>query len=280
VVRAQHGRRADVVPVDGVDQRPTVPAPVPNLFSSKLMIRGRRVSVLNSVDRQFLPVYMGASMRKKDFVINAAAWSLPILFIAIVIALALSGGESYKLAAGLVLGAIVGLFIDPVRQLVVRIWQGPLLDVQLDLYYPPDSPTKRRIFVRLKVENQKSRIATGCRAYLVSVEPKQKSSIVFKDTFPLHWAYEHEVRSVDLPRGVPHYVDVATVDERLPGFVPALTNAKGQQISIGLYAASLWDGQNGEVALTVLVAAEGVKPIAHRIAIDWAGKEWPPKIDG
>jgi hypothetical protein len=206
-------------------------------------------------------------------------WAIPILFVGIVIALALGGGESYKLVVSLILGAILALYFDPLKQMVLLNLQGPRLEIELDEYLPPGTP--ERVFLRLQVTNAKPRVAAGCRAYVANIETfdtslKDFAPTQFRDTFPLHWAYDGTLRTVDIPKRVPRYADVAIFTQSQQGFIPQITNQEGETFDVPRYS-DIW-GQYGHLRLTVLIVAEGITPEVRYITFDWQGN-WPPTFE-
>jgi hypothetical protein len=184
-------------------------------------------------------------------------------------ALVLAGKESYKVVAGLLIGAS----FSPIMELVTRFVRGPQLSIELDPYFPPRSAPQREVYVRLRVENTKKRTAKGCGAYLANVEKLDSATghfapTNFRDTFPLHWAYDATQTSVDLPLHVPRYLDLVSVPESGNGIRPHYAGlAEGEEVPLH---RPIW-GENGEFRLTVLVTAEGIEPEVRRITVSWRG---------
>jgi hypothetical protein len=198
-----------------------------------------------------------------------------VMLLLIVLAIVLVGKESYKVLAGLVIGAAFA----PIIELVTRFAWGPRLSVELDPYFPPRDVPNREVYVRLKIENTKKRLAKSCGAYLANVEKFDSATgcfaqTDFHDTFSLHWAYNAALANVDLPLHVPRFLDLVSVPESGNGIRPHhIGLPEGQDVP--LYRP-IWN-TNGHFRLTVLVTAEGIEPEVRRITVDWRG-EWPPKL--
>lgn len=195
-------------------------------------------------------------------------------------AIAIGGKESGKVIAGLLIGASLGLFLDPVKECFVRALLGPKLSIELDRYYPPRTEPHRELYVRLKIQNTKKRTAKGCGAYLADIEKPDLATgrlgpTVFHDTFPLHWAYDAALVTVDLPQRVPRYLDLVSVDESQGGIRPHHLGLPPNQ-GVPLYQ-ELWD-KSEKLRFTVVVTAEGIEPEVRRITVDRRG-EWEPKLE-
>ncbi|HEV3300579.1 MAG TPA: hypothetical protein VG055_13105 [Planctomycetaceae bacterium] len=204
-------------------------------------------------------------------------YTIAVALVAALILLPMKGGpESTRVVAGLVLGALVGMFLDPFKQKVLLVLQGPKLEVELDEYFLEGAP--RRIYLRLRVTNAKERTAAACRAYLAKIETydvstKQYKPFPFRDTFPLNWAFEQVIKRLDIPMGISRYADLALFRDNSPGFVPQISTEEGKNVDAPRY----WEmcGAHGRFRLTVFLTADGTSPEAREVAIDCPGG-WPP----
>lgn len=130
-----------------------------------------------------------------------------------------------------VLGFVTAVCAEPARQRLFR----PVLE--LNFANTPDCVTKTRttgghqaIYVRLRVENKKSRLAKQCRAYLIKIEIKNNDgefeSTMYTDSIQLAWSCREpgmERAPLDLPNGVLQYIDVVATDQASNSFAPQIS---------------------------------------------------------
>jgi hypothetical protein len=122
-------------------------------------------------------------------------------------------------AVSFVLGFVSAVFAEPVRSWILR----PKLRVTFARTDDCFTPTRtaggeKARWIRVKVENEKKRLAKGCRAYLVRIESKSPDSsewvdTIYVDSIQLAWACrkeEDKYASVELPFGVAQYIDVVS----------------------------------------------------------------------
>jgi hypothetical protein len=125
------------------------------------------------------------------------------------------------------------------------------------------------LWVRVKVENNRSALARSCRAYLVNIE-RQGPSGKFEPTeycesMQLAWASQADqsFSAFDLPRGVPHFIDIMSTRPTSPAFQLAIKVIPLRYAKLVLTP--------GVYRFTVVVSGDGVKPVIIRPAVRWTG---------
>lgn len=182
-------------------------------------------------------------------------------------------------------GAIIGFIASLLAEGVQRWVYGP----RLQLTFENDSEAFRTptdigipknadgIYIRLRVENVKSRVAKACRAYLTKVEQRvdnQWQDTNFRDSTQLNWSgQQNGLMPIDLPRGVRQFVDLLYVLNPLPGIVhPLNPHHLHPSLAMELFQyAHIWATNNANYRLTLLVSGDGVLPVSHRIIVVWNG---------
>ena len=139
------------------------------------------------------------------------------------------------------------------------------------------------IYIRLRVENVKSRVAKACRSYLTKVEQRAGNvwqDTNFRDATQLNWSAQlNGLMPMDLPRGVRVFVDLLWVFNPLPGMTvtydgktPRNPRHLQPTLTIELFQyAHIWATTNAHYRLTILVAGDGVKPKSHMVVLQWNG---------
>ena len=166
-------------------------------------------------------------------------------------------------------GFLTAIFAEPLRRWIY----APRLKLTFGTsnHFLTRTPENEHeaIYVRIKVENYRSTLAKGCRAYLVNIERKVKSGdfeqTEYCDSMQLGWAYQKDRRfdAFDLPRKVPHFVDIMSTRQTAPGFkletkvIPLLY--KQMLVTPGIYR------------FTVVVSGDGVKPAHINPIVSWNG---------
>jgi hypothetical protein len=122
--------------------------------------------------------------------------------------------------------------------------------------------------LRLRVANPSATLIKGCRAYLVAVEqaaggagPAEAPS--YGDSLPLRWSTREGEDHIDLPGGVPQYVNLlaaSAADNRL-----RILRERVPSRYQDLFRAP------GTYRLGVAVSGEGVPTETIEIAIEWPG---------
>ncbi|HEX3506448.1 MAG TPA: hypothetical protein VHU22_23940 [Xanthobacteraceae bacterium] len=191
-----------------------------------------------------------------------------------------------------VLAAIIGFVASLIAEPVQRWIYGPRLLLTFennnDAYRTKtdmaDTTTGQKtadaIYVRLRVENTKPRLAKACRAYLTRVEKRTNDrweDMNFRDSIQLAWSAqrgpEDGFRALDLPYGVSQFIDLVWVFSPLPAVQPAHNPRHLQPcLAMPLFMHQpIWATDNANYRLTVLVSGDGVEPESHRVILEWNG---------
>ncbi len=120
-----------------------------------------------------------------------------------------------------IFGFLTAMFAEPARNWLLR----PKLRVSFTqeqdcIARTPTGAGADAIYIRLKVVNERRRIARSCRAFLVKVEKQVRPTVyentIYADSLQLAWScqVQGEERSpIDLIHGVSQYVDVIATTE-------------------------------------------------------------------
>jgi hypothetical protein len=170
-------------------------------------------------------------------------------------------------------GFTTALVAEPLRQ---RLWRTK---VSLAFGRSEDfvSPTPERsqslerqaFFLRIRAVNESSRLAKACRAYLTSIErevaPGRFNRTIYVDSIQLAWAVRPQGRfdPVDLPPGIPHFIDVLSTHEGVDLFQPELATFPHRYMDLVATPA--------RYRLTVRLSGDGVRPATLRLIFKWAG---------
>jgi hypothetical protein len=168
-------------------------------------------------------------------------------------------------------GFFTALFAEPVR----RWLYAPKLKLTFGTSQhfltrtPEVSPAGQyeSLWVRVKVWNRRATLARSCRAYLVNIE-RQATSGKFEATeycesMQLAWSSQAEqsFSAFDLPRGVPHFVDIISTRPTSIAFQLAI------RVTPLRYAQLVQT--RGVYRFTVVVSGDGVKPATIRPVVRW-----------
>jgi len=128
------------------------------------------------------------------------------------------------------------------------------------------------LYVRIKVINEKPRLARACRAYLTNIETKSGGASFkptnYVDSIQLAWSCQplgDERRPLDLPNGVSQYIDVVATDSATNTFIPQIGPPPLRYIP-------LFTAQPETFRFTVQVSGDGVDPEVCRVVFVWKGK--------
>jgi hypothetical protein len=170
-------------------------------------------------------------------------------------------------------GFFTALFAEPLRR---WLWAPRLkLTFGTSQHFltrtPEVSPTGQyeSLFVRVKAVNKRAALAKGCRAYLVNIERKGASGqfepTEYCESLQLAWASQADqsFTAFDLPRGVPHFVDIMSTRPTSPAFAPAT------KVTPFRYTQMLQTP--GTYRFTVVVSGDGVQPATIRPTVSWTG---------
>lgn len=173
---------------------------------------------------------------------------------------------------GFIGGFLTALFAEPARQWIFR----PRLALEFkdsghfvaktaeESKSPPVRYGAR--YIRIKVTNTKSALAKSCKAYLANIERLGQSGIweatEYCESLQLRWAgrgYE----ALDLPKDVPHFVDVVSTREVSKSF------RLETQVTLMRYEMLL--NTKGTYRVTIVVSGDGVEPARIQLSFEWDG---------
>jgi hypothetical protein len=180
---------------------------------------------------------------------------------------------------GGLIGFFAAVFAEPLRQLIyrpkVRLEFGNTSDYRARTLAQDDRPgipphsVCEAYYIRIKVTNTKPALAKKCRAYLVAVEKADETGqfmpTVYCDSIPLPWACrgDQAYDPLDLPRGVPHYVELVSTRSVSTDFQPKIRPFPFRYVSLF--------SEHGTFRLTILVSGGNIKPVPIRVVFGWAG---------
>ena len=195
--------------------------------------------------------------------------------------MSIEAGTVIPTIIGALLGFFAAVFAEPLRLLIYR----PKLQLEFGdtSDYRARTPEHRQTlpelgrapqshnaeYIRIKVTNTKPWVAKNCRAYLVAIEKadvrNQFEPTIYCDSLPLSWACrgDQAYDPQDLPRDVPHFVDVVSTRSVSTDFRPEIR-------PIPYRYASLFS-ERGAFRFTIQVSGENLKPVRIRIIFCWAG---------
>lgn len=172
-----------------------------------------------------------------------------------------------------VLGFVSAVFAEPARQRLFR----PVLRLCFSggedcVARTPTAGGSEAVYIRVKVTNEKPRVARACRAYLVNVETKAAASgfvsTLYADSIQLAWSCQvpgSERNPLDLPNGVSQYVDVIATNQASNGFAPQVS-------PFPFRYAQLFTATAQTYRLTIQVSGDGLEPKILRLIFVWKGQ--------
>jgi hypothetical protein len=149
--------------------------------------------------------------------------------------------------------------------------------------FDPESGTvietqKRKArYVRVRVTNTSGSLAKNCRAYLVNIEQLghsgQWEATVYCESMQLAWSGRGDgaYTAVDLPKNVPHFIDVVSMREKSATFQLEI------KVLLKRYEAML--STPGQYRFTILVSGENVTLKKLRLSLKWAGAWDDSEVD-
>jgi hypothetical protein len=123
--------------------------------------------------------------------------------------------------------------------------------------------------IRLKVTNKSWRLARVCRAYLIGVErlmpDRNFTPTLYCDSIPLAWSVRgsHAYLPVDLPKDVPHFVDVVSSRPGSVAYSPHIEFTPLRYTSLFAEVATF--------RFTVRISGDGVSPATAQLVFKWTG---------
>jgi hypothetical protein len=177
--------------------------------------------------------------------------------------------EFAKTIVTLVVGFLIAIFAEPLRRWFYR----PVLRLDFandDRFVSPtvegDPPDHHARYVRLRATNVKNSMAKSCRAFLIGFDRRGQSGswdpTDYCDNIPLRWSCEKS-DALDLPKDVPHFIDVLSTRESSKDFQLHLAFLPHRYQHL-LSATETY-------RLTVLVTGDGLKPAKMSISFKWTG---------
>lgn len=176
-----------------------------------------------------------------------------------------------------ILGFLSAVFVDPFREFLF----SPKLRLSFDNDSRCVSRTPERgngqereaIYIRIRVENTKRRLAKQLKAYLVNVETKNNNDkfeqSIYADSIQLAWSCSPSIETrldpIDLPKGLDKYADIVATD--------SISNRYDFQIfPFPFRYEQLFDNEPKTLRLTILVAGDGVNPEKIKLIFTWKGQ--------
>jgi hypothetical protein len=183
---------------------------------------------------------------------------------------------------GGVIGALIGVVtkeaVDWVRRprIQLEVQDREPFRVEVAREYPrgeagPVEPGKA-VFLRCRVTNVGRRTAKACCVFVREARRQGFSTISYGNPLALHWA-GYEQTSIDLPPGIPHFVDVAVSESRAINglhwrFVtPMSTNSETTPLF------EFVPGGSNRVELELVAACDGSPSAALAAGLEW-GEAW------
>lgn len=174
-------------------------------------------------------------------------------------------------------GAATAVFAEPLRRWIFR----PVVEVAFEpdtcIVSTPTGPTateSQGYWLRVRVRTRNglgTRLAKGCRPYLVNVEIEEKGEFRpsnFVDTLRLKWSSQvadDVTKAMDIPGDVSQFADVIATDRTAPGRFSAQTTLMPH------YCCHLFDARPKALRLTILVTSDDAKPAMTHFVFRWNG---------
>jgi hypothetical protein len=167
-------------------------------------------------------------------------------------------------------GFFTALVADPLRQWLFR----PTLALEFAnadhfIAQTAEAGGHQAKYVRVKVTNRGPWLAKSCRAYLVNIERRGQGgaweATEYCESLQLAWSGRGDGAhgALDLPVGVPHFVDVVSMREIAKSFLLSTP------LILMRYQALL--ASTGTFRLSVLISGENVRPTSLRLVFTWSG---------
>ena len=172
-------------------------------------------------------------------------------------------------------GFLTALFAEPLRQWLFR----PILSLEFkntshfvtETWKRSDSTRHAARYARIKVTNTRRSLARSCRAYLVNIERIGPSggweSTDYCESMQLAWSARggDAYIALDLPKDVPHFVDVLSTCEGSKSF--------NLELQLKLFRHEALLGSAGTYRFTIVVSGDGVRPEWIWLSFNWSG-DW------
>jgi hypothetical protein len=172
-------------------------------------------------------------------------------------------------------GFFTAIFAEPFRLWLFR----PVLQIEFEQNDHCVTKTEEGLspsrhgahFIRVKVTNLSSRIARDCRVYLVGFERRGPKGTWdptdYCESLPLKWSARPDINhnAIDLPQGIPHFVDVLSTRETAPSFRP--------EIGFLPYRIEHLLSTPGTYKFTIMATGDTIKPVTLSLSFKWTG-DW------
>lgn len=190
-------------------------------------------------------------------------------------------------SVGPFLAAIVALAVALFGEALRHRIFGPKLDVTFDAQNPAckahttigpktgPAPVwaSEAYYVRVKVENEGRGLAKSCRAFLVKVEEANANGefkeTIYADSLQLKWSCRSEGTEydpIDLPKGVPQFVDVVSTDKKDAAFYIHTSPPPPNR-----YESLFKVSPHRRFRFAVLIGGDGVEPKSTMVIFEWCG---------
>jgi hypothetical protein len=172
-----------------------------------------------------------------------------------------------------ILGFLSAVFVDPFREWLFR----PKLQLSFDndsrcVARTPErgnGQEREAIYIRVRVENAKRRLAKQLKAYLVNVEIKNNNGefeqSIYADSIQLAWScrpLDARLDPIDLPKGIDQYADVIATNN--------YSNRYALQIFPLPYRyEQLFNNDPKILRFTIQVSGDGVNPETIKLIFMW-----------
>lgn len=176
-------------------------------------------------------------------------------------------------------GALTALFAEPIRQRMFR----PNLNLSFDNDEECVSHTfhtsrtlaatgPKAVYIRVRVNNTRNRMARECRGYLVNLEAKNEKGEFVKteycDSIMLHWSCqrpETKYLPIHIPKGVNQFLDIVSLEENRNYFNPET------HVILNRYHELL--RRTGVFRFAIHVVADNAEPKTINLIFEWNG-DW------
>jgi hypothetical protein len=167
-------------------------------------------------------------------------------------------------------GFFTALFADPIRQWLFR----PKLELAFAnadhfVAHTAEAGGHQARYIRVRVTNRGPWLARSCRAYLVNIERRGLGgaweATEYCESLQLAWSGRGDGAhsALDLPIGVPHFVDVVSTRQISTSFLPSTP------LILIRYQTLL--ASSGTFRFTVLISGENVRPTSLKLIFTWSG---------
>jgi hypothetical protein len=174
-------------------------------------------------------------------------------------------------------GSIIGWMLKFLDRTLITLVRGPKLVCKC---VPVETGTNtqgvRQLYVNIRVQNVKPRMARGCRGYLQKIELMQGDrtiKTVFDNMVQCIWEFDDQRDSFDIPYTARPAINVVSYTDGVSGFSPRMRLSSGQPLNSITYQHVF--SQNGRFRFTGMVVADDLAPIPFSFDAEWIGV-WPP----